>query len=119
MDKNYITTLTRYIYRCSNKECRHAYALEFEVKYFPGTKVYLYKIENAPGWVADRIAERPYLRTPRQFTSCPECGSFAKMKPVKGHYNPDHTCNSKCMNAKSGECDCSCGGANHGKNLVA
>jgi hypothetical protein len=32
-------------------------------------------------------------------------------------YNPNgskHKCDSRCLNAKGGNCECSCGGANHG-----
>lgn len=27
----------------------------------------------------------------------------------------DHKCDARCLNAKGGNCECSCGGANHGK----
>ncbi len=33
---------------------------------------------------------------------------------VKGTVNPDHKCDSRCTNAKGHNCDCSCGGENHG-----
>lgn len=37
-------------------------------------------------------------------------------------YNVDgsrHRCNSACQHAKRAECECSCGGANHGKARLA
>ena len=33
---------------------------------------------------------------------------------IKGHVTA-HQCNAKCMESKSGVCECSCGGHNHGR----
>lgn len=35
--------------------------------------------------------------------------------PVNGSYSEEHVCDARCMNAKGPNCDCSCGGANHGR----
>lgn len=40
-----------------------------------------------------------------------------KMQQVSGTYNADIKCGSKCRNSKGPQCDCSCGGANHGSGF--
>ena len=35
--------------------------------------------------------------------------------PVNGHYSAEHVCDSRCMNATGPNCECGCGGANHGR----
>lgn len=34
---------------------------------------------------------------------------------VNGTFSQDHKCDARCVNAKGHNCECSCGGANHGK----
>ena len=46
--------------------------------------------------------------------ACRKCGMARTVKQVKGTFNPDHVCNSKCTASKGFVCDCSCGGKNHG-----
>lgn len=40
-----------------------------------------------------------------------------KITAIKGRVTA-HVCNAKCVSSKSGVCDCSCGGKNHGKAWV-
>ena len=47
---------------------------------------------------------------------CFNCGEMMKYSAVKGYLNPDIKCNGKCMSARNGNCECSCGGKNHGLN---
>lgn len=42
------------------------------------------------------------------------CGRQVSLKRVQGVVN-DHVCNAKCMNSTGPSCECSCGGANHGR----
>lgn len=35
--------------------------------------------------------------------------------PINGRYVEGHVCDARCMNAIGHSCDCSCGGANHGR----
>jgi hypothetical protein len=54
------------------------------------------------------------------FASCPNC---ARIHPSarRIHYskNPSrHICNAKCMGAVGPNCECSCGGKNHGAGFV-
>ena len=38
------------------------------------------------------------------------------MTPVNGYYNAEKGCDGRCMNARGSDCECSCGGENHGIN---
>jgi len=46
-------------------------------------------------------------------TACFSCGATVELELVKGHVT-DEKCGEKCRMAKRGDCECSCGGANHG-----
>jgi hypothetical protein len=50
---------------------------------------------------------------------CPSCGRAMDYGILAGRVNPDHKCNGVCVNARGPQCDCSCGGANHGKGWGA
>ncbi len=38
------------------------------------------------------------------------------MKPITG-WTSDHICDARCLGATGPTCECSCGGANHGKSF--
>lgn len=46
--------------------------------------------------------------------TCPTHGAELQFRRVRGTYNPDKVCDSRCTHAKTAPCDCSCGGENHG-----
>jgi hypothetical protein len=50
---------------------------------------------------------------------CPKCGGFEKVATVYKARVTEHQCNGKCMASKSGVCECSCGGKNHGMSYAA
>jgi hypothetical protein len=35
--------------------------------------------------------------------------------PINGKYSPRHRCDARCLNAMGPNCECSCGGENHGR----
>jgi hypothetical protein len=41
-----------------------------------------------------------------------------EFKQVKGTFSPEHVCDARCLCAKGNNCECSCGGANHGKHYA-
>lgn len=43
-----------------------------------------------------------------------ECGAAIVAKEINGKYNPNKQCNPRCMGATGHQCECSCGGENHG-----
>lgn len=50
-------------------------------------------------------------------TDCPACGRALNVQfgtPIYGSFSEVSVCNSRCMGATSGACECSCSGANHG-----
>lgn len=76
--------------------------------------------------------------TPREFTTiswAPTLGSFYSTyseglhcihhkrslhwKPINGRFSEKHTCDARCLNAIGPNCECSCGGKNHGAGYSA
>jgi hypothetical protein len=51
------------------------------------------------------------IENPTRIETC--CDKRLKWIAVKAK-RTDHKCDARCRNAKSGDCDCSCGGVNHG-----
>ena len=48
-----------------------------------------------------------------------ECGAWLRdWKPVKGRYSDKHECDARCTHATRPQCDCSCAGANHGRDYL-
>lgn len=63
----------------------------------------------------DCLYERVYLQAMHDVGwVCVEHDRFFVLTPVKGVINTDKTCNSPCTNAVGGDCECSCGGHQHG-----
>lgn len=65
--------------------------------------------------------EQNYARWPERFAApvtchCAEVGSGFSVpySVVKGVVNERERCGAKCMASKGPDCECSCGGANHG-----
>jgi hypothetical protein len=48
--------------------------------------------------------------------NCWACGMKLKIDRVKGTYKPEHKCDARCLASKGPNCECACGGTNHGKN---
>lgn len=46
--------------------------------------------------------------------TCP-CGQPVTLFPVAGVLRPDHKCDARCEHATGHDCECACGGKNHGK----
>jgi hypothetical protein len=49
-----------------------------------------------------------------EFGICPTCSRMMSYGALKAHYSPDHECDSRCTSARGHNCECTCGGANHG-----
>ena len=45
---------------------------------------------------------------------CDTCGCVRRVIRIQGTLNPSRKCTASCKRGKSGDCDCSCAGANHG-----
>jgi hypothetical protein len=42
------------------------------------------------------------------------CCRYLRVNRINGRYSADHKCDGRCTNAKGGDCECQCGGKNHG-----
>jgi hypothetical protein len=86
-------------------------------------------VELVSPWYSDlkkdfaRLIGRPYRgeKLVREcqlfaFGLCPNCGKYhATTRRIQYGANPSlHTCGARCMAARGPNCECSCGGANHG-----
>jgi|GEM_PF-6183965 hypothetical protein len=117
-----------YLGRCRAKGCRHARRIDLAA-----TRVTRYRMWGAErhvyeatvaAVVADGRAhalhdERGYAdsyawRLAFGPHACPEHEGRMEWKPVVGRHNADVRCDARCENARKGDCECSCGGANHG-----
>ena len=49
---------------------------------------------------------------------CPGCNESIAFEGVAGTVTA-HVCNDKCMSSKGHQCECSCGGRNHGRAFAA
>lgn len=49
-----------------------------------------------------------------QYVSCPEHGRRLDWTAINGRYAQDAKCDARCTGAIGHECECECGGTNHG-----
>lgn len=97
------------IFKCANKACKH-------VSTRMVTRVSVSKGMTRWGEKQFRTAlffENREMNT-LHVMECPKCGGRFLGKPVKGIKNEQVPCNAKCTNATGPNCECSCGGMNHG-----
>jgi hypothetical protein len=45
---------------------------------------------------------------------CSTCDKMMSYGVLKAFLNPDHKCDARCTSARGHNCECSCGGVNHG-----
>jgi len=85
-----------YIAKCSKKGCKHAVqrVLPREIDGFTEKKHYLEPVR------------------------CPEHNTVMYFVRVNYVHKEGHKCDARCMNARGHNCECSCGGVNHGKNFA-
>lgn len=105
--------IARAIYKCFN--CKHKWAAEFKKVHKgwhsfpqPGGSFYY-----SPRWTIEG-----YLPGCKE-SICPECGSNRTTSDlVTGKKNKSVPCDRRCTSARGHDCECSCGGENHGKDHV-
>jgi hypothetical protein len=91
--------------KCKTKGCKCALRAQ------EGVGVSLGRDATLEG-VAYRVGNYGY------FGRCTDHGLFP-LRTLKGRYVPEKACDARCMNATGPNCDCSCGGANHGHAHMA
>ena len=102
----------RIIFQCKNKNCKHVWAYDYQIS---RRRSNFNRMEYVTYY---RDVDRKRLTSSDEyFTGCPVCHSkFIEGNVVKGTYSDKKACDSRCMNAKGADCDCSCAGKNHGIN---
>lgn len=75
-------------------------------------KTFSYRKVNDGNW-----QDAAYFRFP--LVKCPGCGENLSGKAIEDRYNPQHPCDARCTGAKGHNCECSCGGENHGRDHQA
>ena len=68
---------------------------------------------DRPIAVEDTTVQGDFLRT-----VCPECSTSVKLERLWGTLVTDIACHGACQGATGPQCDCSCGGENHGAGFV-
>jgi hypothetical protein len=104
--------MARFIFRCGRKACGHRWARDYsprQVRLGYGRTETVFERTNEYG----RKIESGYD------TACPACGQHERVKfgRVKG-YVSDHECDARCTGATGFQCECSCGGRNHGRQFL-
>lgn len=108
-----------YVGKCRTKGCRHA------------TRVDWHDVQqlDSDRWATSARSGERVLLTPDGASydhdhpfmlngvavcaRCPDHGVF-RLSLLRGRYVEARMCDARCMNATGPNCDCSCGGANHG-----
>lgn len=100
---------TRVIWKCRNVNCKHTFAFDYQ-RDMDFESEYLYRLleDGTRRYLTDDFMNE--LR-------CPKCNSYRPNGTrVNGHYSAVHKCGGRCLSATGGNCDCQCGGKNHGAN---
>lgn len=103
----------RQLFNC--KACKHTEAHEYvclRVEMYGPGRMYERRIMGRINKYGREVT------VSRDFVLCPHCGREMSAKLIKG-IKTDHECDARCMASKGPNCECSCGGANHGKSWVA
>ena len=104
------------IYNC--KRCRRGKRVEYPI---PGTDGRHFRANSdgklipAGVWVQACGGGKPTVYDgDTELGLCPHCGRAMSYGSLKATLNPDHKCDARCTGARGPQCDCSCGGRNHG-----
>jgi len=117
-------TTFRAIYTCRNRNCKHVWALDY---HHEGTDRLGCKTGTRELNTGEQEAREDAYTQGRRACNvdvmgalrCPECGcNLPKGGQVQGRYSESHACGAKCRGAKGPNCECQCGGENHGMNFL-
>jgi hypothetical protein len=108
----------RVIYRCGRKGCGHTWAFDYMINRRPHgvdrlgyPKHIINLLRQVDGKVIDQSYGHDHV--------CPKCQgrNRTQTNEVNGTYS-EHKCDSRCTSAKGADCECGCGGANHGSDWL-
>ena len=100
--KKRVMAATRIVYEHNVKGARYG---------FPG-KARGMRTWSLDGDVLTRYSMSLPASPPSRY--CESCGELNQGNAVTGQHNGEIKCGARCRNATGGDCECSCGGANHG-----
>jgi len=103
-------TVKRFLFRCNRKGCKGIIARDIvihivEERYYDPATNQSHRFAPRKTYDGNQTVQHEH---------CPECGRETYGTPVKG-YKTDHVCDARCTSAKGQDCECSCGGQNHGQ----
>lgn len=98
--------------KCCKAAVRSTVAMECRSVDNEHPEYYLRKVRHYRRMVGGFWIEAHYFRFPP--AKCPTCQKEIYGKPIDGRVNPDHPCDARCTGATGHNCECACGGANHG-----
>lgn len=93
--------------KCLGKGCTNFMRIDVPTHEQKVTRGYTYRhtvVLQTPDWEPWQL-----------YVHCVEHRRPLYFRPIKGVVNPEHHCDARCENAHGPNCECSCGGANHGK----
>ena len=99
-------TTKRIIYHCIRKACKAAKTVDH--------KVHIVETRTAGAYYPQVHKYYDGMHSYPIAPACPKCGGRMLGKPIKGTLSANHKCDSRCTNARGSDCECSCGGKNHG-----
>ena len=108
--------MTTVIYNC--KKCKVGRRVEYPIAKPNGwfaRQDETGKIISMYGWIQAYGGGKPPEYGGDPLALCPKCGKLMSFGQLKAVTAPEHVCDARCINARGHNCECSCGGANHGK----
>lgn len=113
---------TRIIFKC--QECSHVWARDYRKCYREITKSFYGYQDTRPSKNCRYVDDLVRVENGKEYIlrleahSCPACdGVRVTENAVKG-IQTDKKCDSRCTHAKGHNCECACGGANHGSGRL-
>lgn len=108
--------MATYIYNC--KRCKKGRRVEYPIEQARG---YFYRVSESGQHVPAGIyiqscgGGRPTVYGgDTEMGICPCCNKMMTFGVLHARLNPDHKCDARCTGARGHNCECACGGANHG-----
>lgn len=105
-----------YIYNC--KHCKKGKRVEYPLEPARG---YFYRLadsgERIPAgvWIQSCGGGRPPVYGGDvEMGICTSCRKMMTFGALKAVYSPEHKCDARCTSARGHNCECACGGKNHG-----
>ena len=103
------------IYNC--KRCKRGRRVDYPLG---NSKQGFYRVDAAGNripsavWIAARVRGFIEYGGDTEHGICPSCFRAMDYGQLKAYLKPEHKCDARCTGARGPNCECSCGGANHG-----